>query len=130
MRCEHCRQQLLPFLYDLLEPLEREATAVHLESCPECREALKASREQLGLLMSEAIPRRIERGLCEPERARQVDHSNPLAEDLRDQFGRDFVRSTKRLLPSRALRGGKGAPRHAEHRRSHGAAASNRGGGD
>ena len=54
MTCEHCRQQLLPFLYDLLEPLEREATAAHLASCPECRVALKASREQLGLL-AEAV---------------------------------------------------------------------------
>jgi hypothetical protein len=47
MTCEECRQQLLPFLYDLLEPLEREAAAAHLESCPECQQALKASRELL-----------------------------------------------------------------------------------
>src|ERR1700736_2196839 len=50
MTCEKCPQQLLLYLYDLLEPLEREAMGAHLESCPECREALKASREQQRLL--------------------------------------------------------------------------------
>jgi hypothetical protein len=54
MSCEQCRPQLLPFLYDLLDPHEREATAAHLESCPECQEALKTAREQQGML-AEAV---------------------------------------------------------------------------
>src|SRR5438067_240282 len=54
MTCEHCLPQLLPFLYDLLEPEERLAVAAHLESCPACQEALKTAEEQRGLL-AEAV---------------------------------------------------------------------------
>ena len=51
MTCEPCRHNLLPFLYDLLEPLERETMAAHLEGCPECQAALTQARDQQGLLV-------------------------------------------------------------------------------
>src|SRR5262249_10734968 len=54
MTCEDCRQQLLPYLYDLLEPLERQQTAAHVDACPECQAALTLAREQQGLL-AEAV---------------------------------------------------------------------------
>jgi hypothetical protein len=54
MTCEHCRQQLLPYLYDLLEPRERELADAHVEACPDCRAALLLAREQQGLL-AEAV---------------------------------------------------------------------------
>ncbi|MBI1831143.1 MAG: hypothetical protein HYR84_06810 [Planctomycetes bacterium] len=54
MTCETCRQQMLPFLFDLLEPLERESLAAHVERCPECQAALAAAKEQQGIL-AEAV---------------------------------------------------------------------------
>ena len=54
MTCEQCRQQMLPYLYELLEPLEREELALHLETCAVCQEALKSAREQAGM-MAEAV---------------------------------------------------------------------------
>ncbi len=54
MTCEQCRQQLLPYLYDLLEPLERDQAAAHLQGCPECQTALQTARQQQGLL-AEAV---------------------------------------------------------------------------
>lgn len=54
MNCEQCRDQLLPFLYDLLEPHERAVTTAHLESCADCQGALKAARDQQGML-AEAV---------------------------------------------------------------------------
>ncbi|HZZ82852.1 MAG TPA: alpha-2-macroglobulin family protein [Gemmataceae bacterium] len=54
MTCEKCRLQLLPYLYDLLEPAERQEIDAHLQTCASCREALKVAREQQGLL-AEAV---------------------------------------------------------------------------
>src|ERR1019366_8233228 len=54
MTCDHCLQQLLPLLYDLLDPMERQIVAAHLENCPTCQEALKTAQEQIGLL-AEAV---------------------------------------------------------------------------
>lgn len=54
MKCEHCRQQLLPYLYDLLEPLERDEMVAHLHACPECAEAIESARQQQGML-AEAV---------------------------------------------------------------------------
>ena len=54
MKCEFCRQQMLPFLYDALDDAERQEMAAHLESCPQCQEALKAVRDQREML-AEAI---------------------------------------------------------------------------
>ena len=54
MNCESCRQQMLPYLYDLLEPPERQELAAHIESCVGCQDALKAAQDQIGLL-AEAI---------------------------------------------------------------------------
>lgn len=52
--CEHCQQQLLPYLYDLLEGEERQQVQWHLESCPSCQAALQAARAQQSLL-AEAV---------------------------------------------------------------------------
>ena len=54
MKCEHCLPQLLPFVYDLLEPDERADVAAHLEGCVSCSEAMKSAREHAGLL-AEAV---------------------------------------------------------------------------
>jgi hypothetical protein len=54
MLCENCRQQLLPYLYDLLDPPDRAALAAHLETCAECQAALALAREQQGML-AEAV---------------------------------------------------------------------------
>lgn len=54
MKCELCRQRLLPYLYDALDDPERAELAGHLETCSECQEALEAARRQLGLL-AEAV---------------------------------------------------------------------------
>ncbi|MSQ93029.1 MAG: hypothetical protein EXR98_00565 [Gemmataceae bacterium] len=54
MTCHHCQQQLLPYLYDLLEPQERADFVAHLGSCPDCRRGLQAAQEQQGML-AEAV---------------------------------------------------------------------------
>jgi alpha-2-macroglobulin-like protein len=54
MKCEYCRQRMLPYVYDALDDAERQEMAVHVESCPLCQEALKAAQEQQGML-AEAI---------------------------------------------------------------------------
>ncbi len=54
MKCEYCRQQMLPYLYDLLDEVERQELVTHLETCPSCQEARKAAQEQQGML-AEAI---------------------------------------------------------------------------
>ena len=46
MTCDHCQQHLLPYLYDLLEPIERAETAGHLELCADCRAALELAKQQ------------------------------------------------------------------------------------
>ena len=56
MTCEHCREQMLPYLYDLLESLEREQVGAHVESCADCRDAFKATQEQVGLLAEAVKP--------------------------------------------------------------------------
>lgn len=50
MNCDPCRQQLLPFLYDLLDPHERDAVSAHVEVCADCQAALVLAQEQQGLL--------------------------------------------------------------------------------
>ncbi len=50
MKCEHCRQQMLPYLYELLDAAERLELAAHLETCAVCQEALKAAQDQQGML--------------------------------------------------------------------------------
>lgn len=52
--CDHCQQQLLPYLYDLLEGEERQQVQWHLESCPSCQTALQAARAQQ-TLFAEAV---------------------------------------------------------------------------
>lgn len=54
MTCHHCQQQLLPYLYDLLEPQEHADFVTHLGGCPDCRQALQSAREQQGML-AEAV---------------------------------------------------------------------------
>ncbi len=44
--CEACRQQLLAYLYDLLEPAEHEAAEAHLRDCPACQAELVRARRQ------------------------------------------------------------------------------------
>ncbi len=46
MTCEHCQQQMLPFLYALLDDPERQELARHVETCANCQEALKSAKEQ------------------------------------------------------------------------------------
>ncbi|MBI2807823.1 MAG: hypothetical protein HYX68_22810 [Planctomycetes bacterium] len=54
MQCESCQQELLSYLYDLLDPPERAETAAHLEGCAECRDALATAQNQQGML-AEAV---------------------------------------------------------------------------
>jgi hypothetical protein len=53
-RCNACREQLLDYLYDLLDGEEAQALRAHLESCPECQEALKQAQRQQSLLAAAA----------------------------------------------------------------------------
>ena len=52
--CEPCQQQLLSYLYDLLEPPERQELDAHLQSCTPCQEALAQARQQQGLFAEAA----------------------------------------------------------------------------
>jgi hypothetical protein len=54
MKCESCQLQLLPYLYDLLEPQERAEMAEHLANCAGCQDALRVATEQQGML-AEAV---------------------------------------------------------------------------
>jgi anti-sigma factor RsiW len=52
--CNACRDQLLDYLYDLLDGEETQALRAHLESCPACQEALKQAQRQQSLLAAAA----------------------------------------------------------------------------
>jgi len=54
LTCELCRQNLLPFLYDLLEEGEAKALRDHLENCPDCQVALEHARGQQGIVAEAA----------------------------------------------------------------------------
>ena len=54
LNCEGCQNLLLDFLYDLLEPAEREALQAHLATCPACPAALAKVRQQQGLFATAA----------------------------------------------------------------------------
>ncbi|MCI0680969.1 MAG: hypothetical protein L0Y71_02595 [Gemmataceae bacterium] len=54
MNCEHCQEQLLHYLYDVVEPEERAQLAQHLESCAPCQAARDALRAQQDLLAEAA----------------------------------------------------------------------------
>ena len=56
MTCETCREQILPYLYELLESQERQQLTAHLETCPGCQDALKAAQEQIGMLAEAVKP--------------------------------------------------------------------------
>ncbi len=56
MNCEQCREQIWPYLYGLLEPVEHEQMAVHVEQCAGCRDALNAALEQTGMLAEAVKP--------------------------------------------------------------------------
>src|SRR5213080_563532 len=48
--CEPFRTQLLPYLYDLLDPEEQRACQAHLETCAACRTALERAQAQRKIL--------------------------------------------------------------------------------
>src|SRR5262245_6705053 len=48
--CENVQAQLLPLVYDLVEPSERQVLEAHLEQCTSCRAALLKVQEQRQLL--------------------------------------------------------------------------------
>jgi hypothetical protein len=52
--CESYQDQLLAYLYDLLEPAERQGLEAHLEQCAPCRAALGRARNQQSLLAAAA----------------------------------------------------------------------------
>lgn len=54
MTCGPCREQILAYLYDLLEPAEARELEAHVQSCATCQEVMKSAQEQKGLL-SEAV---------------------------------------------------------------------------
>jgi hypothetical protein len=54
--CEHCRSQLLEYLYDLIDGEERHALEAHLEQCASCQAALATARAQQQLLAAAAKP--------------------------------------------------------------------------
>ncbi len=52
--CPSCQAQMLEYLYDLLDPAERQAVQDHLDACAACRAALEKAREQQNLLAAAA----------------------------------------------------------------------------
>ncbi len=48
--CSRCQNDLLAYLYDLLDVPDREELEAHLEICPACQTALRVAREQQGML--------------------------------------------------------------------------------
>jgi hypothetical protein len=42
--CESCQSELLPFVYDLLDPAEHEGVEEHLRTCPNCRRELERTK--------------------------------------------------------------------------------------
>lgn len=54
MRCDHCQNQLLDYLYGLLDAMESEALECHLASCPECLAARDRARQEQSLFSSAA----------------------------------------------------------------------------
>jgi hypothetical protein len=52
--CEHCQDQLLEYLYDLLEPEAQQSLRDHLEQCTGCQAALVQARRQQQLLAAAA----------------------------------------------------------------------------
>ena len=52
--CEQHQTQLLPYLYDVLEPSERQELQAHLDQCPACQAALAHGRSQQQLLAAAA----------------------------------------------------------------------------
>jgi uncharacterized membrane-anchored protein YhcB (DUF1043 family) len=58
MTCKHCQEQLLHYLYDVLDPDERAAIAQHLDECVACqavRDALVAQQELLAEAAKESF---------------------------------------------------------------------------
>lgn len=54
MTCNHCQEQLLNYLYDVLDDAERAPIAAHLDSCPMCQSARNGLRAQQELLAEAA----------------------------------------------------------------------------
>ncbi len=56
--CESCREQLLDYLYDLLDEAERAEFDAHLRACPACAAELAVARSQQSLLKhaAHAVP--------------------------------------------------------------------------
>jgi hypothetical protein len=53
-RCQHCQEQLLDFLYDLLDEPDQIALEAHLVGCAACQAALTRARRQQDILASVA----------------------------------------------------------------------------
>src|SRR4051812_9926408 len=54
LSCAASQVQLLEYLYDVLDPAERQALESHLAACPACAAALNRTRTQQELLASAA----------------------------------------------------------------------------
>src|SRR5262249_37059640 len=52
--CEGCRDNLLDYLYDLLDEAEARELRAHLDGCPACQRALEQARAQQKLLAAAA----------------------------------------------------------------------------
>src|SRR5262245_37774394 len=77
MNCNHCQEQLLHYLYDVLDDAEKAEVAQHLEGCPVCQAARDGLRAQQELLAEVSFqppadtPRRLgEPTLAMPRRQR------------------------------------------------------------
>jgi hypothetical protein len=46
MTCESCEPQFFPYLYDLLDPVERQGFESHLRDCPHCEQGLERARSR------------------------------------------------------------------------------------
>jgi anti-sigma factor RsiW len=53
--CEHCCEQMLDYLYGLLDPSESSAFATHIASCPTCTAAHAESQAMQGLLKQASL---------------------------------------------------------------------------
>jgi hypothetical protein len=59
MTCETCNKQLFPYLYDLLDPVEREDIDGHLRDCIACQTALERARtrrEDIATAVKQSFP--------------------------------------------------------------------------
>lgn len=88
--CESCQDQFLEYLYDLLDPTDRQKVELHIADCSNCQIQLQKARSQQNLLASAAR-------LHFPN----VQFVAPENEDANDKPKADVIPFSKRVAQSR-----------------------------